>query len=81
MSNDTSPLNASPLSLRPREAAKALGISERTLWTLTASGDVPHFKLGRATLYPVRELTDWLTAKTAAANSQGSAGDSEGGAA
>ena len=49
------------LSLRPREAAAALGISERLLWSLTASGQIPHLKVGRAKLYPVNVLTDWLT--------------------
>jgi predicted DNA-binding transcriptional regulator AlpA len=50
----------SPLALRPREAAAALGISERKLWSLTQAGDVPHVKLDRVTLYPVAALEDWL---------------------
>jgi hypothetical protein len=50
----------SPLALRPREAAAALGISERKLWSLTQAGDVPHVKLDRVTLYPVAVLEDWL---------------------
>src|SRR6266851_8989231 len=32
---------SSPLALRPREAAKALGISPRLLWQLTKDGHVP----------------------------------------
>ena len=52
------------LALRAREAAIALGISARTLWALTATGEVPHVRLGRTVLYPTRELTDWLTART-----------------
>jgi hypothetical protein len=31
----------SPLALRPREAAKALGISPRLLWQLTKDGASP----------------------------------------
>jgi excisionase family DNA binding protein len=56
------------LALRPREAAAALGVSEKTLWLLTADGDVPHFRIGTCVLYPVRELREWLTkqAKSAA---------------
>lgn len=50
----------SPLALRPREAAAALGISERKLWSLTQAGNVPHVKLDRVTLYPVAALEDWL---------------------
>lgn len=49
------------LALRPREAARALGISSRLLWALTNTGAIPHIRLGRAVLYPVRELTAWLT--------------------
>lgn len=49
------------LALRPRSAAKALGISVRTLWALTASGQIPHIKLGRAVLYPVGQLQTWLS--------------------
>ena len=53
-----------PLALRPREAAKALGISPRTLWQLTKDGKVPCVRLGTgkrdAVLYPVITLTTWL---------------------
>lgn len=51
------------LALRPREAAQSLGISERTLWGLTAEGAIPHFKLGRLTLYPVDAIRAWLAEK------------------
>jgi len=37
-----------------------LGISERLLWSLTNRGEIPHLKLGRATLYPVDQLQEWL---------------------
>jgi predicted DNA-binding transcriptional regulator AlpA len=55
-----------PLSLRPRDAAKALGISERTLWGLTAPrGPIPCLRVGpgkrRTVLYPVAELQAWLS--------------------
>lgn len=51
------------LSLRPREAARALGVSERTLWTLTHRGEVPHVRVGRAVLYPLESLRKWLEAR------------------
>jgi len=38
------------LAMRPREAAKALGISERLLWEWTGRGVVPHVRLGKAIL-------------------------------
>lgn len=48
------------LALRPREAAAALGVSERTLWTWTHRGDVPHIRRGRTILYPMDSLRRWL---------------------
>lgn len=56
MQNDST----SKLSLRPREAAKALGISARTLWTLTNDGLIPHTRIGRSVLYPIESLKRWL---------------------
>ena len=54
------------LALRPREAAKALGISARTLWGLTAPrGPIPCLRVGhgkrQAVLYPVADLQAWLS--------------------
>jgi excisionase family DNA binding protein len=51
------------LALRPREAAKALGISERTLWSLTKANRIPHARLGRAIIYSVEGLRGWLKAQ------------------
>ncbi len=55
-----------PLALRPKDAAKALGIGERKLWETTAdrTSGIPHLRLGNAVIYPIRELTDWLTEQT-----------------
>ena len=55
-----------PLALAPRDAARAIGVSERTLWTYTRTHGVPHVRLGRRILYPVRELTEWLASRAAA---------------
>jgi excisionase family DNA binding protein len=61
---------SSPLALRPREAAKALGISARHLWQLTKDGHIPCVRVGSGTrktiLYPVAVLQAWLTRQTAA---------------
>jgi excisionase family DNA binding protein len=51
------------LALRPREAAKALGVSERTLWQLTKDHKIPHVRLGRAIIYSVEGLRGWLKAQ------------------
>ena len=48
------------LAMRPREAAKALGISERLLWEWTDRGVVPHVRMGKRIMYPVDSLRDWL---------------------
>jgi predicted DNA-binding transcriptional regulator AlpA len=50
------------LALRPADAAKALGISERKLWEITAdqTSGIPHVRFGKAIRYPTRELADWL---------------------
>jgi excisionase family DNA binding protein len=61
---------SSPLALRPREAAKALGISARHLWQLTKDGHIPCVRVGGGTrktvLCPVAELQAWLGRQTAA---------------
>jgi excisionase family DNA binding protein len=56
-----------PLALRPREAAKALGICERTLFDLNKAGEIPCVRIGWAILYPVETLRAWLAAKAGAA--------------
>lgn len=69
--SDTPTVPAPPvLALRAREAAAALGISSRSLWSLTACGEVPHVRLGRAVVYPVAQLEAWL-AERAAKNGKG----------
>lgn len=50
------------LALRPKDAAKALGIGERKLWEITAdqASGIPHVRLGKAVVYPIDELRRWL---------------------
>ena len=47
-----------PLALRPKEAAKALGLSERKLRELLP--ELPHLRVGGAVLLPVESLRAWL---------------------
>ena len=49
------------LLLTPRDAATALAISQRSLWTRTASGEIPHVRIGRSVRYPVDRLRQYLT--------------------
>lgn len=68
-----------PLALRPREAAKALGISPRHLWQLTKDGLIPCVRVGKGkrktVLYPAAELQAWLTRELKLA--QGGSNDAE----
>jgi excisionase family DNA binding protein len=55
--------NADLLLLKPREAAQALSISARTLWTLTRRGEVPCVRIGRAVRYAPADLRAWIDAQ------------------
>lgn len=50
------------LLLPAREAAAALAISERTLWSLTNSGAIPSRKIGRSVRYSPADLSAWVAA-------------------
>jgi len=60
--NDTRAQTPAPLALRPREMAKALGVSERTLWELTNRREIPFVKIGRCVVYPTDLAREWLAA-------------------
>jgi len=47
------------ITLRPQEAADALGISLSTLERLTKAGEIPRFKEGNVVLYRVASLDTW----------------------
>ena len=49
-----------PLAMRPATAAKAIGVSERTLWNLTRRGEIPHARTGAVVLYPTAAVLKWL---------------------
>lgn len=53
-----------PLLLSPRDAAKALSVCEKTLWTITQKGDIPVIKIGRLVRYPVEGLKSWIENKS-----------------
>ena len=48
------------LLLTPQQAAEALAISPRKLWDMTASGEIPHIRLGRSVRYPLDDLQCWI---------------------
>ncbi len=61
------------LALRPRDAAKAIGIGERKLWEITAdqTSGIPHVRFGKAIVYPVAELERWLAEQATAHGKRG----------
>ncbi len=63
-----------PIALRPRDAAKALQISPRHLWQLTADGLIPCVRLGtgkRKTVLYFREALESLLRQEAVSNGSG----------
>ncbi|MEZ6141708.1 MAG: helix-turn-helix domain-containing protein [Zavarzinella sp.] len=70
--------NDAPLALRPREAARLLSISTRTLWELVRQGRVKRIKLGTAKNSPVMFRRCDLEAFLAAEMQQETSGDQGG---
>ena len=48
------------IGLSAKEAAKSLGVCERTLWTLTKTGQIPVARAGRKLVYSVDALKDFV---------------------
>ena len=47
-----------PISVRPALAARLVGLSERTVRSMVASGELPTVKVGTARLIPWRALEE-----------------------
>jgi excisionase family DNA binding protein len=54
------PKDIDPLLLSPRQASRSLAISERTLFTLTKAGAVPHIRIGKLVRYSVDGLKKYI---------------------
>ncbi len=54
------PKDIDPLLLSPRQASRALAISERTLFTLTKAGTVAHIRIGKLVRYSVDGLRKYI---------------------
>jgi excisionase family DNA binding protein len=50
------------LLLKPAEAAKALAISARKLWSMTAAREIPHIRMGKSVRYDPTDLRAWIEA-------------------
>jgi hypothetical protein len=51
---------ADPLVVTEREAARRLGISPRTMWTMRNAGQVPFIKIRGAVRYAVTDLIELI---------------------
>jgi len=49
-----------PILLSLKDAARALAVSDRSLWEWTKAGKVPHIRLGRRVLYSPDDLRRWV---------------------
>jgi excisionase family DNA binding protein len=52
--------NLQKILLTVKEAAQALAVSERTLWALTNTGQIPRVLIGRLVRYDVADLRKWI---------------------
>jgi len=57
---DTSMNTQTKILLTAADAAKALSISARSLWTLTHRGEIPCVRIGRSVRYSVADLQAWV---------------------
>lgn len=53
-----------PLLINATKAAEKLGISPRSLWTLTQAGTIPHVRLGHRVMYSPQCLHKAVTKNT-----------------
>jgi excisionase family DNA binding protein len=58
-----------------REAAAALSVSERTLWTLTDQGKIPCLRIGRSVRYDPGDIRSWIEAQKTASSDSGKNGE------
>ncbi len=59
--SSSSPSSVAKLLLPAREAAQALSVCEKTLWSITQPrGNLPCVRIGRRVLYDQRDLLAWI---------------------
>jgi excisionase family DNA binding protein len=56
--------SSTSLLMDARDTARALCISERKLWGMTASGEIPHVRIGRSVRYSIRDIDAWIDKNT-----------------
>jgi len=61
MTQSTDPIKNPPLLMTVKSAAESMAISQRKLWSLTKSGEIPHVRIGRSVRYAVDDLVEWIS--------------------
>jgi excisionase family DNA binding protein len=54
-----------------RQAARYLGIGQRTLYAMARAGEVPHFRLGQSLRFSRSALDEWAFNKATSATERG----------
>ncbi len=62
----SSPHGSTRLALRPKEAAEALGISDRTLRKWMRDDGLPFLRIDGCVLIPRGQLEEWMAARVRA---------------
>lgn len=63
MATEAQTLTKPVLLLTPQQTAPALAISPRKLFSMTASGEIPHIRIGRCVRYDLDDLRNWINEK------------------
>lgn len=58
--SDTCQVPAFQALLTAKATAKLLGISSRTLWSLTNRREIPHLRIGKILRYDPRDIQTWI---------------------
>jgi excisionase family DNA binding protein len=61
------PSQEPPRLLTARDAAKALAVCQKTLWSLTEAGEIPAVRIGRGVRYDPHDLFRWIDARKSVA--------------
>lgn len=60
-------MTITPITVRPKEAAKMIGIGMTKLYELINSKEIPSFLVGRTRMIEVEELRRWIERQKEAA--------------
>jgi excisionase family DNA binding protein len=63
--------------LTPKQAAKLLGICDKSLWNATNRGEIPSVKIGRSVRYDPRDLSRWIAANKASGGKPATTGHAD----